>query len=109
MGRQEWKTHLGLFATLVCCAAGFLFELMRAEHGDHLSWAYVFEWPLLGVMAVYMWWKFLHPKSSDSASKLAPPLAPEFDGMLVAWQEHQRALAESQEVTSMADQRSELE
>lgn len=107
MGRQEWKTHLGLFAALVCCSAGFWFELVRAEHGDHLSWAYVFEWPLLGFTAIYMWWRFLHPSESEPTSKKASALAPEYDGMLIAWQEHQRELAESQGVRLTSDDRSE--
>ena len=38
-----------------------MFELGRAEGGNELSWAYVFEWPLLAIFAVYMWWKLLHP------------------------------------------------
>ncbi|MGH3733253.1 MAG: hypothetical protein ACRDVC_07765 [Acidimicrobiales bacterium] len=100
MGREEWRTHLALFASLVICSAGFWFELGRAERGDHLSWAYVFEWPLLGIVAVYMWWRLLHPRSPESSTKKVVPLAPEFDGMRIAWQEHQRELAESQRVES---------
>jgi len=88
---------------LVCCSAGFWVELVRGEHGDHLSWAYVFEWPLLGITAIYMWWKFLHPKTPESTSKKETLLAPEFNGMLQAWQEHQRELAESQGVHSTSE------
>lgn len=79
------------------CAFAFWFELRRAEGGNELSWAYVFEWPLLAVFAVYMWWKFLHPGREAARERTAPAkpvVAPEYEGMLAAWQEHQRDLAE---------------
>jgi len=72
----------------------FWFELGRAEGGNELSWAYVFEWPLLAVFAIYMWWKVLDPeRQSRVTTKRRKELAPEFHGMLSAWQEHQRDLA----------------
>ncbi len=39
------------------CASAFVVELTRAESGNTLSWAYVFEWPVLGAYAVYVWRK----------------------------------------------------
>lgn len=94
-GAARLRTHLTLVVGLVFCAFAFWFELRRAEGGNSLSWAYVFEWPLLGVFAVYMWWKVLHPTAADSARKLArtrPEDAPEFESMRRAWQDHQREL-----------------
>jgi hypothetical protein len=37
------------------CLSAFAIELSRAVSGNTLSWAYVFEWPILGGYAVYMW------------------------------------------------------
>lgn len=94
-GAARLRTHLTLIVGLVFCAFAFWFELRRAEGGNSLSWAYVFEWPLLGVFAVYMWWKVLHPTTADSARKVArsrPEDAPEFESMRRAWEEHQREL-----------------
>jgi hypothetical protein len=86
---------------LALCALAFWFELGRAERGNGLSWAYVFEWPLLGVFAVYMWWNVLDPerqvKVREKKLQKHAPLAPEFDGMLSAWQDHQRELAKENE------------
>ena len=110
-GAAAWRAHLTLAVGLALCATAFWFEIGRAEGGNSLSWAYVFEWPLLAMFAVYMWWKVLHPdahrasrRSSKSASSA---LAPEFSGMLTAWQEHQRDLAERQAVatTELSDER----
>lgn len=95
-GKDALKTHLTLVAGLALCALAFWFELGRAERGNHLSWVYVFEWPLLGGFAVYMWWKVLHPETMSQSEKSAKQkIAPEFEGMLSAWQEDQRKLEEA--------------
>ncbi len=96
-GAEAWRTHVVLLLGLAFCTAAFWFELGRAEGGNTLSWAYVFEWPLLGIFAVYMWWKVLHEDAKPSRrAKREPGLAPQYDGMLKAWQAHQAELADSQ-------------
>jgi hypothetical protein len=92
LGAAAMKTHLTLAAGLALCIAAFWFELSRAEGGNELSWAYVFEWPLLAIFAVYMWWKLLHPGFTLRRAREKPSLAPEFEGMLHAWQEEVRTL-----------------
>lgn len=86
---------------LALCGVAFWFELGRAIRGNGLSWAYVFEWPLLGIFAVYMWWNVLNPERERSrrskSSTSRPELASEYQGMLTAWQEHQKELVETQE------------
>jgi uncharacterized iron-regulated membrane protein len=85
-----WRAHVYLALGLALCAAAFVFELRRALGGNGLSWAYVFEWPLLGAFGVYAWWRLRHPAPARRAEK---PLDPAFEGMLQAWQEHQEDLA----------------
>jgi hypothetical protein len=80
------KTHLTLVVGLALCTAAFVFELGRAEGGNELSWAYVFEWPLLALFAIYMWWKLLHPGFTFRRAREKPAVAPEYAGMLHAWQ-----------------------
>ncbi len=93
-GAAAVKTHLTLAAGLLVCAAAFWFEVGRALGGNTLSWAYVFEWPLLGGFAVYMWWKVLHPDAEvRPPKKPRAELAPEYSGMLAAWEQHQSELA----------------
>jgi len=60
-GSAALRAHLTLTLGLALCAVAFWFEIGRAESGNELSWAYVLEWPLLAIFAVYMWWKILHP------------------------------------------------
>ena len=94
------KTHATLLVGLVVCGVAFWFELGRALGGNSLSWAYVFEWPLLAIFVVYMWWKILHPDASQhrEAKPAKPAIAPEYEGMLAAWQEHQRQLEAAREL-----------
>lgn len=40
-------------------------QLDRALSGNALSWAYVFEWPIFGGYAVFMWWKLVHEGSEQ--------------------------------------------
>lgn len=98
-GREALRAHLTLGAGLALCALAFWFEVGRALGGNSLSWAYVFEWPLLGVFAVYMWWRVLHPGGERRRRRgpERPAVAPEFEGMLNAWQTHQRDLEASRE------------
>jgi hypothetical protein len=57
--KGELKIHSGLFLAELICIPAFVIELLRALSGNRLSWAYVFEWPLLGFYAIYMWHKLL--------------------------------------------------
>ena len=86
------KTHLILVVGLALCAVAFWFELSRAEGGNELSWAYVFEWPLLALFAIYMWWKILHPGFTIKRPREKPGVAPEYQRMLEAWEGEVRKL-----------------
>jgi hypothetical protein len=92
LGAAAMKTHFTLVVGLALCIAAFSFELGRAEGGNELSWAYVFEWPLLAIFAIYMWWKLLHPGFTIRRVREKAPLAPEYEGMLHAWEEEVRRL-----------------
>jgi len=92
-GSEAVKLHVTLATGLALCAAAFAFELRRALGGNSLSWAYVFEWPLFAVFAVYMWWSTLHQSRPRRRTDRRPTVAPEHVQMLKAWQEHRRQMA----------------
>ena len=96
-GASAAKAHLTLVIGLGLCVAAFWFELSRAEGGNELSWAYVFEWPLLGIFVIYMWWKILHPGFTIRRSRERPGIAPEYQGMLEAWQGEVRKLEKNRQ------------
>ena len=74
--------HVGLVLAEAICLSAFVFELSRALSGNTLSWAYVFEWPVLGAYGVYMWHKLLVDARGESRTT---PSAPEHDPQLDAW------------------------
>lgn len=83
---------MGLFLAELICIPAFIFEVTRALGGNTLSWAYVFEWPLLGGYAIYMWRKMLHDETQEHASPTndvpaAVRVEPD-DPELVAWNEY---------------------
>jgi hypothetical protein len=53
--KKPLSVHVGLAIAEFICLSAFAIELSRAVSGNTLSWAYVFEWPILGGYAVYMW------------------------------------------------------
>lgn len=70
MGTKKKKSswvHLGLVLAVIICVSGFTVEYLRAQSGNTLSWAYVFEWPLFAGYAVYMWRKLLHEEIDGGA------------------------------------------
>jgi hypothetical protein len=101
---ESLKAHATLAVGLLLCAVAFWFEVRRALGGNALSWAYVFEWPLLGGFAVYMWWNVLHPERLvKRMSKKKTSIAPEFEDMLAAWQEHRDELTRDQHAPSSSE------
>ncbi len=64
-----FRINLGLFLAELICIPAFIFELQRALDGNTLSWAYVFEWPLLSAYAVYMWHKLRQDERGEGSSR----------------------------------------
>lgn len=93
--REALRLHVTLAFGLLLCVAAFWFELSRAIGGNALSWAYVFEWPLLAAFAVYMWWQLLHPGRDNRLNRKVKSLDPSFNGMLERWEESKDDLERS--------------
>jgi hypothetical protein len=62
---------------LVICVGAFIIEVIRALDGNSLSWAYVFEWPILGTFAIYMWWNLLHGQDGRRRKPASPTIGPD--------------------------------
>lgn len=85
--KTEWRIHLGLVLAEVICVPAFIFEISRALGGNTLSWAYVFEWPILGAYAIYVWRKLLREERGQIAMKPTPQ-NPEHDQQLDEWNDY---------------------
>ncbi|MGC8499298.1 MAG: hypothetical protein ACP5OV_07385 [Acidimicrobiales bacterium] len=69
--RSRRQLHVLVSLAQLICWSAFAIELHRAIQGNSLSWAYVFEWPILAGYAIYMWKKLL----SEGPAQLASPAA----------------------------------
>lgn len=67
--KNIFRIHMGLVLAESICIPGFAFETYRALAGNYLSWAYVFEWPLLGIYAIHMWRKMLREERGEVRTK----------------------------------------
>jgi aminoglycoside phosphotransferase (APT) family kinase protein len=66
--RRLARLHAGLVVAIVLCTTAFTFEVLRALGGNTLSWAYVFEWPILLGYGVYMWWRLVREERHGTAA-----------------------------------------
>jgi hypothetical protein len=82
--KNIFRIHLGLVLAELICIPAFVIEIMRALGGNELSWAYVFEWPLFAVYAVYMWSKMLRQERGQEKPKRRRP-PDEEDPRLAEW------------------------
>lgn len=85
--RRLARLHAGLVAATVLCTTAFVVELLRALGGNTLSWAYVFEWPILLGYGIYMWSRLVREErgGSDLQAVVAAPAVDEDDAALAAW------------------------
>lgn len=61
-----------ILAVPFCFWAGW-FEFHRAREGHWQAWVYAFEWPLFGVIAIWLW-KRLRSGNPPKFPKLEPPI-----------------------------------
>jgi hypothetical protein len=86
---------------LSVCVGAFIFELLRALGGHTFSWMYVFEWPLFGGFALYMWWNLLNgrdrrrPTTTHPLGGAGADPAP-VDEDLEAWRRYLAAMESTQ-------------
>jgi len=86
MTKDTIRIHFGLFLAELICIPAFIFEISRALGGNRLSWAYVFEWPFLGIYAIYMWRKMLKEERGEVTKTKVQSLQNEVDDPeLAAW------------------------
>jgi hypothetical protein len=88
-----FRINLGLVLAELICLPAFIFEILRALGGNTLSWAYVFEWPLLGGYAVYMWHKLRQDVRGQGPHR--PVVFDEVDPELDAWNAYLASVHES--------------
>ncbi|MFZ9987942.1 MAG: hypothetical protein ACO3HV_09340, partial [Candidatus Nanopelagicales bacterium] len=56
---QRWKDiltlHVPLVLVLALCTYATINQYGRAQEGVERSWAYTFQWPIIGLFAIVVW------------------------------------------------------
>ncbi len=73
--------HLGLFLAEIICISAFIIEIYRALGGNTLSWAYVFEWPIFGSYAIYLWHRLLAEERGTASPRPQTRAEPDSDAL----------------------------
>ena len=93
LSRRAIKLHVVILIVVPGFLALCLWQVHRALGGNSLSWAYVFEWPLFGAYAIYMWRRFIRDETrGDTSPHGTSPGAStgEPDAALAAYNEYLR-------------------
>ncbi|MEI6363671.1 MAG: hypothetical protein WCP95_16250 [Actinomycetes bacterium] len=62
-GRDFWQLDVPLVVVLALCTLITVIEVRRATEGVWRAWFYMFEWPLIGAFAVWIWYRYRHQGS----------------------------------------------
>ena len=79
------RLHVGLVLAVSICASAFVIETLRATGGNTLSWAYVFEWPVLCGYAIYMWRRLVRDERGVAEAPRVERQGVEDDAELADW------------------------
>lgn len=64
--KDFWQLDLPLAFAVVLCTTLTVVELRRASDGVWRAWAYTFEWPLIGIICCWIWYRY---RSEGSVTK----------------------------------------
>lgn len=56
--RDFWQLHVPLVLVLSLCTFITIVEVRRASEGVWRAWAYMFEWPLIGLFTIWIWHRY---------------------------------------------------
>lgn len=79
-----------MLAVAICVSASVI-EVNRALGGNQLSWAYVFEWPVLGAYSIYMWRRLVRDERGQAVRPVRTEVPAE-DPALADWNRYLSAL-----------------
>ena len=99
--KNIFRLSLALFFAELICVTAFIIEIQRALGGNTLSWAYVFEWPLLSAYAIYMWRKLLREERGEGSSRSV--VYDEEDPALDAWNAYLESVHQSDRPSATSD------
>ena len=88
--RDFWQLHVPLVVVLALCTFITIIEVRRASEGVWRAWAYMFEWPLIGLFTVWIWHRY---RTEGSVTK----------GFISRWRERIERLGREADEADVAD------
>lgn len=74
--KDLWTLDLPLVFGIVLCTTLTFVEGSRALNGNGRALAYTFEWPIIGAIIVWIWWRYKHEGlTADDEDAVAPDSA----------------------------------
>lgn len=104
--RNLWQLDIPMVLAVILCAVFTVIEVRRIGEGVWRAWAYAFEWPLIGLFCIWIWYRYRRDgsitkgfttrwkdrianlNSSATQSVLPPADAKPVDPDLAAWQSY---------------------
>jgi len=56
--RDLWQLDIPLVVVLAMCATFTVIEIRRAGEGVGRAWVYSFQWPLIGIICCWIWYRY---------------------------------------------------
>jgi len=64
--RDLWQLDIPLVIAIALCSTFTVIEVRRAGEGVGRAWAYSFQWPLIGIICCWIWYRY---RTEGSVSK----------------------------------------
>ncbi|MFA7323002.1 MAG: hypothetical protein WC005_01460 [Candidatus Nanopelagicales bacterium] len=56
--KDLWQLDLPLVFAIALCTTLTVVEMRRATEGVWRAWAYTFEWPMIGIICCWIWYRY---------------------------------------------------
>lgn len=56
--RNFWQLDIPLVFAVALCTVFTVIEVRRAAEGVWRAWAYAFEWPMIGLFCLWIWYRY---------------------------------------------------
>ena len=56
--RNFWKLDIPMVFAVILCSVFTVIEVRRIGEGVWRAWAYAFEWPMIGLFCIWIWYRY---------------------------------------------------
>ncbi len=56
--RNFWQLDIPMVIAVILCSVFTIIEVRRVGEGVWRAWAYAFEWPMIGLFCIWIWYRY---------------------------------------------------